>query len=86
LKAKADKLFAVLPCEPVPEAAGDYYARTKLIPQQKGLTLDENDLWIASTALALGAVLVSRDSDYQRSMDLQLKTGQNKRWFGQINP
>lgn len=66
LKAKADKLFAVLPCEPVPEAAGDYYARTKLIHQQKGLTLDENDLWIASTAMALGAVLVSRDTDYQK--------------------
>lgn len=66
LKIKADKLFAVLPCEPVPESAGDYYAKIKLIRQQKGLTLDENDLWIAATALALGAVLVSRDSDYQK--------------------
>ncbi len=66
LKVKADKLFAVLPCEPVPEAAGDFYARIKPIHQQKGLTLDENDLWIAATTLALGAVLVSRDSDYDK--------------------
>jgi predicted nucleic acid-binding protein len=30
------------------------------------LTLDENDLWIAATARALGAVLVSRDADFAR--------------------
>jgi predicted nucleic acid-binding protein len=28
--------------------------------------LDENDLWIAATALALDAVLVTRDSDFQQ--------------------
>ena len=66
LAAKAAKLFAVLPCEPVPEKAGDHYATIKLARQQKGLTLDENDLWIAATALSLGAVLVSRDSDFQQ--------------------
>lgn len=66
LEAKAAKLFTVLPCEPVPEAAGDYYARVKLTRQQKGLALDENDLWIAATALTLGAVLISRDSDFQQ--------------------
>jgi len=52
LEAKATKLFAILPCEPVPEAAGDHYATVKLTRQQKGLALDENDLWIAATALA----------------------------------
>ena len=64
LGIKAAKLFAILPCEPVPEAAGDHYASVKLIRQRKGLALDENDLWIAATALSLGAVLVSRDSDF----------------------
>ena len=66
LEVKATKLFAILPCEPVPEAAGDRYANIKLARQRKGLTLDENDLWIASTALSLGAVLISRDSDLQQ--------------------
>ena len=66
LAAKAAKLFAVLPCEPVPEKAGDHYATIKLARQQKGLTLDENDLWIAATALALGAVLITRDRDFQQ--------------------
>lgn len=65
LEVKAAKLFGTLPCEPVPEAAGDHYARIKLTRQQKGLTLDENDLWVAATALALGAVLISRDSDFR---------------------
>ena len=53
-------------CEPIPERAGDYYAAVKLVRQQRGLTLDENDLWVAATALALGATLVSRDSDFGR--------------------
>ncbi len=66
MDAKAGRLFTVLPCEPVPEAAGDHYAKVKLARQEGGLILDENDLWIAATALALGAELVTRDSDFQR--------------------
>jgi tRNA(fMet)-specific endonuclease VapC len=66
LDSQARPLFAVIPCEPVPEAAGDHYARTKVMRQQKGLTLDENDLWIAATALALGATLITRDSDFRQ--------------------
>ena len=66
LEAKATKLFAILPCQPVPEAGGDHYATVKLTRERRGLALDENDLWIAATALALGAVLISRDSDFQQ--------------------
>ena len=66
LENQAAPLFAVIPCEPIPENAGDYYARIKLTRQRKGLILDENDLWIAATALALGAVLISRDGDFQQ--------------------
>lgn len=66
LASQAASLFATIPCEPVPEAAGDHYASVKLRCQRKGLSMDENDLWVAATALALGAVLVSRDSDFQK--------------------
>jgi tRNA(fMet)-specific endonuclease VapC len=66
LEHQAAPLFATIPCESIPEAAGDYYAKIKLARQQKGLMLDENDLWIAATALALNAVLISRDSDFQK--------------------
>jgi len=64
LESKANKLLGVVPCEPVPSAAGDHYARIKLTRQRKGLSLDENDLWIAATAMALEAVLITRDSDF----------------------
>jgi predicted nucleic acid-binding protein len=64
LEEKAWNLFAVLPCEPIPPAAGDRYANLKISEQRRGLPLDENDLWIAATALAMNATLVSRDSDF----------------------
>lgn len=66
LETKAQTLFAALPCEPIPPAAGDHYASVKLSQQRRGVSLDENDLWIGATALAIGATLVSRDSDFQR--------------------
>jgi predicted nucleic acid-binding protein len=64
LEQTGHQFLASLRCEPVPERAGDCYAAVKLARQQRGLTLDENDLWVAATALALGATLVSRDSDF----------------------
>jgi predicted nucleic acid-binding protein len=65
LEAKAQNLFAALPCEPIPPGAGDFYARLKITRQSRGQPLDENDLWIAATALAIKATLVSRDTDFQ---------------------
>jgi predicted nucleic acid-binding protein len=44
--------------------APDSYAAVKLTRQQRGLALDENDLWIAATALVLGGTLVTRDRDF----------------------
>jgi predicted nucleic acid-binding protein len=64
LEESSQQFFAALHCEPVPERAGDFYAAVKLSRQQRGLALDENDLWVAATALALGATLVSRDKDF----------------------
>ena len=64
LEETGRQFLAAVRCEPIPERAGDFYATVKLARQQRGLTLDENDLWIAATALALGATLVSRDSDF----------------------
>ena len=66
LEDQAAPLFSIIPCEPIPETAGDYYASIKLTRQSKGLTLDENDLWIAATAFALAATLITRDSDFQK--------------------
>jgi predicted nucleic acid-binding protein len=51
-------------CEPIPVRAADLYADLKAARRQKGLALDENDLWVAATALAIGARLVTRDGDF----------------------
>ena len=64
LEMKASRLFGAVPCEPVPANAADHYARIKGASRVKGSSLDENDLWIAATALALGATLVTRDRDF----------------------
>jgi predicted nucleic acid-binding protein len=65
LEESGRQFLAAVPCEPIPERAGDFYATLKLARQQRGFTLDENDLWVAATALALGASPVSRDSDFR---------------------
>ena len=64
LEETGRQFLGVVRCESVPERAADFYAAVKLARQQCGLALDENDLWIAATALALGATLVSRDRDF----------------------
>jgi predicted nucleic acid-binding protein len=66
LLKQAAPLFAALCCEAVPESAADHYANVKIAREREGLVLDENDLWIAATALGLGAALVTRDKDFQR--------------------
>jgi tRNA(fMet)-specific endonuclease VapC len=72
LETKAVALFARIPCEPMRESAGDHYANVKLARQKQGLALDENDLWIAATALAVGATLASRDTDFRQIAGLNV--------------
>jgi predicted nucleic acid-binding protein len=64
LAKQAAPLFASIVCEPMPESAGDAYANIKRTRERQGLRLDENDLWIAATASAVGATLVTRDRDF----------------------
>jgi predicted nucleic acid-binding protein len=65
LEETGHQFLTAVRCEAIPEQAADFYATLKLARQQRGFTLDENDLWVAATALALGASLVSRDSDFR---------------------
>ena len=64
LEQTSELFLRTILCEPIPERAAGFYASVKLTRQQSGLTLDENDLWIAASALALGATLVTRDGDF----------------------
>lgn len=54
--------FVVVPIDtrPILERFGEFHAFTK----SKGKTLGHNDLWIASTAAATGAHLVTTDNDF----------------------
>ena len=73
LEVEAGKIFHQLDCVAVPEEAGDHFAAIKSATESRGTPLDENDLWIAATALSLNAVLVSTDSDFQRVGVLRLE-------------
>ena len=64
LAAKARQLFRIAPCVSAPPSVGDGYARVKLDCEQSGRGVAENDLWIAATAIALDATLLTRDRDF----------------------
>ena len=73
LENQAINLFRGLPCLAVPKEAADYYATMKKYAEQHGTPLSENDLWIAATAMALDAILVTADSDFQRIAEFGLR-------------
>jgi len=66
LEESTAEMFSIIQCESLPETVGDHYAALKIDLEQKGVALSENDIWIAATALAFGAVLVTRDRDFHR--------------------
>lgn len=66
-------MLARIPCEPIPVSAAEVYARIKVQTRRAGASLDENDLWIAATALVLGAVLITSDTDFARVQGLRVE-------------
>ncbi len=73
LEAEAANVFKYVECISVTEAAADQYALIKSEAQAQGTPLDENDLWIAATALSLSAILVSSDTDFKRIAALKVE-------------
>ena len=73
LEQKANELFATVSCDPIPDTVAPVYAQIKIASQEQGTSLGECDLWIAATALALEAILVASDSDYERIVGLGLR-------------
>jgi len=73
LTEKAANLFATMMCLPVPERAADEYASFKRYRERRGLSLNDNNLWIAATAAAEDMVLITRDFDFAHLPGLVLK-------------
>ena len=66
LEAKAAGVFAALTIEPVTQAAADIYGTIRRTLELQGLTIDDNDLWIAAATLSLSATLVTNDQQFSR--------------------
>ena len=73
LYSKASRVFGILPCEPLPCDAANQYAVIKTELQRHGRGLEDNDLWIAATALSMDSILVTRDSDFRRIRGLTVE-------------
>jgi tRNA(fMet)-specific endonuclease VapC len=61
LETRAQAVLAAVRIDPVSEAVAETYGRIKASLEGLGFNLDDNDLWIAATALANGDRLVTRD-------------------------
>jgi tRNA(fMet)-specific endonuclease VapC len=73
LQLKLDEVLAKLRCELVTSLAAREYARMKNLCKLSGVSLDDNDLWIAATAVSLGAKLLSCDRDFTRVSGLDVE-------------
>lgn len=73
LETRANNILAALRIEPVTEQVAKAYGHLKASLESQGLNLDDNDLWIAATALTCGCLLVSRDQIFSKILGLQVE-------------
>ncbi len=73
LQARAVTILTALRIEPVTEQVADAYGGLKASLESQGLNLDDNDLWIAATALTHGNLLVTRDQIFSQVPGLQVE-------------
>jgi predicted nucleic acid-binding protein len=77
LEARAQSILGALRIEPITEPVADSYGRLKATLEGQGLNADDNDLWIAATALTLGAQVVTRDHVFTKVPGLQVTDWSN---------
>ncbi len=64
LEARAMRLFSSFLPLPVSEQIADNYGRLKAGLRGQGVTMADNDLWIAASALVLNATLITQDKAF----------------------
>jgi predicted nucleic acid-binding protein len=73
LEVRARNILAAIPAQSVTSPIAEAYGQLKAALEAQGLNLEDNDLWIAATALAMSAVLVTRDHIFTRVPSLQVE-------------
>jgi predicted nucleic acid-binding protein len=71
LEARAAAVLTALPIEPVTQAVAESYGQIKASLENQGLNLNDNDLWVAATAVVNGLTLVTRDGILSKVPGLQ---------------
>lgn len=75
-KAKQDfeNLAKLIPVLPSHQAITDYYGKWASILKKQGTLIGNNDLWIASHALAVGAVVITHNNkEFNRIGELMVE-------------
>lgn len=73
-KHTIQKLSNLIPAIPIPISAAQHYAQQRQQLEKKGKPIGNNDLWIASHALANGLILVSNNlKEFKRINKLKLE-------------
>ncbi|HEV2948616.1 MAG TPA: PIN domain-containing protein [Gemmataceae bacterium] len=73
LERRVNSILKVLFTEAVTDQVAEEYGRLKRSLELQGISVQDNDLWIASTARKLGATLVSRDQVFLQIPGLQVE-------------
>lgn len=73
LEARAQSILAAFHIELITEPIAEAYGRLKASLESQGLSFNDNDVWIAATALTLSNLLVTRDQVFSRVPGLQVE-------------
>jgi predicted nucleic acid-binding protein len=73
LEARASTILAALPAELITSQVAEAYGHLKASLEAQGLHPEDNDLWIAATALMRVSVLVTRDHIFAHVPGLQVE-------------
>lgn len=69
-----EQLAAAIPILPLPDDVADAYGRIRARLESKGLTIGNNDLWIAAHALAADLTLVTNNErEFRRISGLRIE-------------
>jgi tRNA(fMet)-specific endonuclease VapC len=71
--AKLAEVAAPCRLAPVDEQVAQAYARVRLALKRKGRPIPENDIWIAATALSVGADVLTDDAHFHEVEGLVLQ-------------